>query len=82
MPKKNVKNGKKSNRVISKFLTMFMIAALALLIFQIINLCIDRSDRNLGIHKACRTDDLFNELSRCLSFKFPRSCGYIFFGRL
>lgn len=38
MPKKNVKNGKKSNRVISKFLTMFMIAALALLIFQIINL--------------------------------------------
>ena len=38
MPKKNVKNGKKSNRVISKFLTIFMIAALALLIFQIINL--------------------------------------------
>ena len=38
MPKKNVKNGKKSNTVISKFLTIFMIAALALLIFQIINL--------------------------------------------
>lgn len=38
MPKKNVKNGKKSNRVISKFLTIFMIAALALLIFQIIDL--------------------------------------------
>ena len=38
MPKKNVNNGKKSNRVISKFLTIFMIAALALLIFQIINL--------------------------------------------
>ena len=38
MPKKNVKNGKKSNRVISKFLTIFMIATLALLIFQIINL--------------------------------------------
>lgn len=38
MPKKNVKNGKKSNRVISKFLTIFMITALALLIFQIINL--------------------------------------------
>lgn len=38
MPKKNVKNGKKSKRVISKFLTIFMIAALALLIFQIINL--------------------------------------------
>ena len=38
MPKKNVKNGKKSNRVISKFLTIFMIAALTLLIFQIINL--------------------------------------------
>ena len=38
MTKKNVKNGKKSNRVISKFLTIFMIAALALLIFQIINL--------------------------------------------
>ena len=38
MPKKNVKNGKKSNRVISKFLTIFMIAALALLILQIINL--------------------------------------------
>ena len=38
MPKKNVKNGRKSNRVISKYLTIFMIAALALLIFQIINL--------------------------------------------
>ena len=38
MPKKNVNNGKKSKRVISKFLTIFMIAALALLIFQIINL--------------------------------------------
>ena len=38
MPKKNVKNGKKSNRVISKFLTIFMIATLALLIFQIIDL--------------------------------------------
>lgn len=38
MPKKNVKNGKKSKRVISKFLTIFMIAALALLIFQIIDL--------------------------------------------
>ena len=38
MPKKNVKNGKKSNRIISKFLTIFMITALALLIFQIINL--------------------------------------------
>ena len=38
MPEKNVKNGKKSNRVISKFLTIFMIVALALLIFQIINL--------------------------------------------
>ena len=38
MPKKNVKNGKKSNRVISKFLTIFIIVALALLIFQIINL--------------------------------------------
>lgn len=38
MPKKNVKNGKKSNRVISKFLTIFMIVGLALLIFQIIDL--------------------------------------------
>ena len=38
MPKKNVKNGKKSNRIISKFLTIFMIVGLALLIFQIINL--------------------------------------------
>ena len=38
MPKKNVNNGKNSKRVISKFLTIFMIAALALLIFQIINL--------------------------------------------
>ena len=38
MPKKNVKNGKKSNRIISKFLTIFMIVGLALLIFQIIDL--------------------------------------------
>lgn len=41
MPKKNVNNGKnkkKQKRVISKFLSVFMMVALALLIFQIVNL--------------------------------------------
>ena len=41
MPKKNVNNGKnkkKQKRVISKFLSIFMMVALALLIFQIVNL--------------------------------------------
>ena len=54
--------------------TLVTLGALLDLLEQVINLTLSRFNNNFGIHKASRTNDLFDYTIRTLQFILPGSC--------